>query len=238
MKAVKLLNLAAAALMSMAFAGQAQALVIIDEVMDFYTVGDFEVYGNDVASGTGQNYEVLKFKPQGNDTTGTASDGSSLDTAPHGDVSIADLWGHLDANGLTSATKLGFGFDVNQNTDYVDVDALTITLYSGVNPFKVYSLTDTVRVYDGISGNGSSTAEARFIVNLDFDFMTAYNAGTPDDFKIMATLSSANSGFEEFFLSSVFSGGTVPPDASAVPEPATMLMLGAGLLAGVVRRKS
>lgn len=240
MKWNQLFTLTAVSVISVALAGPAQALVVIDEVSDSFVVGDFTVSGNNVASGTGQNYEVLKFRPQGNNASATASDGSALDQAPHGNVAIGDLWSHLDANGISSTQQLGFGFDSNQNTDFVDIDALTLTLFNGSDPFRVYSLDDTVRVSDELHGPGSAVAEARFIVDLDFDFMTAYNAGTTDDFMITATHDGANAGFEEYFLSSAFSddgGGGIPPQATPIPEPLTMTMLGAGLLAGVFRRK-
>jgi hypothetical protein len=214
-------------------ANNAHALVIIDQVTDHVTVGDFEVFGNDVASGTGQNYEVLKFKPSGSSTSASSCDGCALDTAPHADVSLGDLWSHLNANGIVSTDILGFGFDVNQNTAFVDIDSLSITIAG-----TTYSTNDVVRVSDGLNGNGSSTAEARFIIHLGYDFMTAYNASstTLTNFTINGTHSSANGGFEEYFLSSVFSS-TNPPPTSAVPEPASMLLMGSGLFGTVFLRR-
>ena len=217
------------------FQKDAHALIIVDDVNDAFTVGDFRVFGNDQPSGTGQNYEVLKFKPQGNNTSGSSCDGCPLDQAPHGDVSGNDLGAHLVVNGLTHATTLGFGFDVNQNTAFVDVTALTIVIYNNGIAYT-FSTNDTIRISDGLNGNGSSTAEARFLIDLPFDFIDAYNAGTLGDFYIGASVANANGGFEEFFLSSAFTngGGGNPP---AVPEPTTLFLSGLGLLGGYLIRK-
>ena len=227
----------------------AEALIVIDSTTDAFTVSDFQVFGNNQASGTGQNYEVLKFSPGGSSSTGTAFDGSSAgggfsnDQAPHGDVKVADLWSHLNTNGITLAQFLVFGFDVNQNdcendssqsVDCVDITDLVITLTNGslVQTFTLGG--ETVRVFE-INGEGSSTAEARFMIDLGYDFMQTYSASSTAEFKIQATHTGANSGFEEYFLSSTF---TAAANKTVTPEPISLLLFGPGLAGILLKRRS
>jgi len=227
----------------------AEALIVIDSTTDAFTVGNLQVFGNNQASGTGQNYEVLKFSPSGNNSIGTAFDGSSAgggfvnDQAPHGDVKVADLWSHLNTNGITSARYIVFGFDVNQNdcendssasVDCVDITDLVITLTNGslVQTFTLGG--ETVRVFE-LNGEGSSRAEARFLIDMGYDFMQTYSAISTAEFKIQATHSGANAGFEEYFLSSAF---TADANKTVTPEPISLILFGSGLAGILLKRRS
>jgi hypothetical protein len=190
-------------------------------------IGDFNVIGEYTSAGTGQNYEVLKFD-QGGVSTSSAWDGSSLDQAPHGDVTVSDLWAFLDDEGISSTTALVFGFDLNEPGhgpnayEYAVIENLVITI--GNETFSIGENQIEVRDWQG---TGSNIAEAYFLVYLNYDFMTQYSGGTPGDlFTINATISNAEAGFEEFFLSAELTGDYPAP----TPEPASLILLGSGLL--------
>ena len=204
------------------------AYFTVDEASFNEVVGDFTVIGEFTSAGTGQNYEVLKFD-QGGTSISTAWDGSPLDQAPHGDVSISALWAFLDNEGITSTNALVFGFDLNEpghgpNTyEYAIIENLQITLGN-----ETFSLGENQIEVRDWQGTGSNIAEAYFMVYLDYDFMTQYNGSTAGDlFRIEATVSHAEAGFEEFFLSAELTGEN---PVAATPEPASFILLGSGLV--------
>jgi hypothetical protein len=203
------------------------AYYTVDQASFNQTIGDFLVIGEYTSAGTGQNYEVLKFD-QGGTSISSAWDGSPLDQAPNGNVTVSDLWTFLDDSGIPSAGALVFGFDLNEpghgpgSYEFAVIENLEITIGS-----ETFSLGDNQIEVQDWQGTGSNIAEAYFMVYLDYDFMISYSGSTPGDlFTISATISEAQAGFEEFFLSAELTA----QNPAATPEPATLVLLGSGLL--------
>lgn len=226
-----------AAVASCLVTGTATATTItIDQASDtFGPVGNFYlISGVDHAnSSPGQVIEVLGGPGSGLQTnTGTEFETRSTE--------MGDLWDTLSAGGITSTNLLVFGFGNNQSgttgTHATDITALTMTFTLPGGGTKVFDLgSNNVLVYNYVQGQ--SHAEARFGVNLGFDFMSTYNTDSTQAFTIYSSISNADDGFEIYFLSSGYTGGGngVTP---AVPEPASLLLLGTGLalIARTVRR--
>ena len=194
--------------------------------------------GNTQASGTGQNYELLKFKPSGNNTTGTSFDGASAgggfvdDQGPHQDVDVGDIWTVLNGGGIASTNNLIIGFDVNQSgSSAMDITALQICIAS-----TCYDIDGNIIRVNEYNGNGSSIAELRITTpDLGYNFMTTYNGASTANFYIQATHANSSGGFDEYFVNPEFFG--TPPPPPVIPEPTSLLLFGTGAIGAFLRRK-
>jgi hypothetical protein len=196
------------------------ALFTIDQVSDQFTVGGFIVAGGADKSSPGQVFEVLGGPT--NDLHNTPDESGSRNS------SMGALWSILNGAGITNATSLVFGFGLDETgspgSNPVNIASLVMTFNRPLAPPVTFSLGDnTVSVY---GNQGASGSEARFQVDLPFDFMTTFSATSTQMFTISSTINGTDDGPEIYFLDAGFTANPPAP----VPEPTTILLLGAGLL--------
>jgi hypothetical protein len=171
------------------------------------------ISGNSGASSPGSVLDVLQLQKNGSESNTNS-------------ISMGSLRTVLSAGGISSTTYLALGFGVNETGPAVVVTDLVITFErpgGGVDQFSLGA--DDLRVFN--YHQGQSTAEARFIISLGFDFMAEYGNSSSELFGIEATIDNTSDGFEIFFLSSAF---TQEASSAVVPEPATFSLFALGIV--------
>lgn len=126
---------------------------------------------------------------------------------------------------INTTRTLVFGLGINQSggqSGFLDLTGLNITLQ---RPARLgggtlnYTLgANNVQVFNYDQG-GASNAEARFQLNLPFDFMTTYNANSTENITFNIAASNNSQGEDTFFLSTGFTQRNIPAPVPANADP-------------------
>lgn len=169
---------------------------IVSESSRYENVGDFSVIsGTNTASSPGQTETLWSSK--------NASGGYTQNTT------MGTLHTFLSENGITSTNVLVFEFGLNEsgNPSSVTIEALNITFNNipggGTQVFSLDSNEDNFVIVQSYGG-GADRGEAKFQVDLDFDFMQHYNPNSTENLVVSSTMSNQDAaGNEVFYLNAV-----------------------------------
>lgn len=201
-------------------------LLIIDDQFDSASpFGPLQfVRGNDPVSSPGQIVDILNMGNQNEPD-------SQSDT-----ITAGDLWSAYDAGGISSISFLVVSMGINETggvgSNSVDLEAFRLTIQDPNN--NANDITDvdmdfggdnTVRVFN--FAQGQHTGEADLAVNLGFDFMSTFNAGSTELITLAVTVTNRSDGFEIFFFDS----------AAQIPEPAALTLTSLLGLVFLARRR-